>query len=117
MKMSTMNTDSILEVFGTCLRDGIANQELAGYWTETKSVVLFVQPQDHIVEILSYGISVVSLYFDNDNIRWDSVTIGDHYGNKNYDSVASKCKAVYEKARGEKGYAVQKKKRPEFGVS
>ncbi|QZA68986.1 hypothetical protein 010DV004_49 [Bacillus phage 010DV004] len=69
--------NDIVELYSSCLREGIAGREEGNYKTKDGSITVIVSPASHYIEAYSKHHMVVRLDFRADNVTWDSVTRGD----------------------------------------
>jgi hypothetical protein len=101
MKFHLTTRDSLLKKFESCLQEGIGAETAAGYQTKTKSFTLFIEPEEHRIEILSRGHPVLTLHFEQDNRTWGDITYKG-YSTQNkvfHDEVVN----IYSKIKEERG--------------
>lgn len=96
--------NDIVELYSSCLREGIADQEEKNYRTKDGSITVIVSPSNHYIEAYSKHIRVVRLYFMKDNITWEGAITGE---SENYHLVdlaaALTLSSKYEIIKIEKG--------------
>ncbi|AXH71272.1 hypothetical protein BSP38_230 [Bacillus phage BSP38] len=96
--------NDIIELYSSCLREGIADQEEKNYRTKDGSITVIVSPSNHYIEAYSKHIRVVRLYFMKDNITWGSAITGESEKYHLVDLAAAlTLSSKYETIKIEKG--------------
>lgn len=96
--------NDIVDLYSSCLREGIAGREEGNYKTKDGSITVIVSPANHYIEAYSKHRMVVRLDFRSDNVTWYSATRGDK-GSYPYVDLAAAITLVtrYETIKIEKG--------------
>ena len=96
--------NDIIELYSSCLREGIADQEEKNYRTKDGSTTVILSPSNHYIEAYSKHIRIVRLNFMKDNVTWESAITGD---SEKYNLVnlaaALALSSIYETIKIEKG--------------
>ncbi|AGY47485.1 hypothetical protein Grass_220 [Bacillus phage Grass] len=102
--VTLLPVNDIVELYSSCLREGIADQEEKNYRTKDGSITVIVSPSNHYIEAYSKHHKVVRLDFRADNTTWYKVTRGDK-GSYPFVDLAAAVTLVtqYETIKIEKG--------------
>lgn len=109
------DTETLLEVFRSCLKDGVADKGDINLRTTDRSLILIISPSDRYMAIYNYGVLLLKMDYLAGNIEWDEVEKGtDVKENQTSIYLSSAVFTIYKEELERRGYHVIREKQSRY---